>query len=178
MDWKEKFAVVAACLETHEEIEQDFYIQPEGAPADLITKVRADFPFVSDDYLQFLALTNGADIAQCRLVEGEGLESMPEQYGDVYPKECWLPFGWEAGGDPLLLHESGKVAIGEGKSNDEAVEFAADSFADFLSNVLMGQRYAATYRIPDEEQLEFYHTEIDEDPWLTFLVEQKWVRLS
>ncbi|GAA4441562.1 SMI1/KNR4 family protein [Bremerella cremea] len=178
MDWNEKFAVVEACLEVNEEIEQDFYLQPSGVSADGLSSLQAEFPFVSDDYLRFLQRTNGADIAQCRFVEVERIPAAIEQYGDVYLPKRWLPFGYDAGGDPLLLHESGQVALGDGTSSSETFEFLADTFADFLENVLMGQRYGAIFRIPLDEQITFYEEELDDDPWLAFLVEQTWLRIS
>ena len=178
MNWIDKLNAVEACLETNEDIEQDFYIKQSGASRHLIAKLQVDFPWVAEDYIRFLELTNGADIAQCRFVECERLGSSLEMYGETYPTERWLPFGFEAGGDPLLLHKSGKVALGKGKSNSEEFQYLADSFSSFLSDVIMGQRYASIFRIPQDEHAAFYAEAIGEDPWLAFLVEQEWLKLT
>lgn len=41
----------------------------------------------------------------------------------------------------------------------------------------MGQRYALIFKIEESEQYEFYKEE-PEDPWLTFLVSNKWIKLK
>lgn len=178
VDWKAKFDHAEAGVETNEAIEQDFYLQPQGASAETIARLKSTFPFAADDYVEFLRRSDGADIAQCRFVAGDRIVAQVEQYGDVYPPDRWLPFGYDAGAVPLLLHESGKVALGEGNGSTEVAEFLADSFASFLSDVILGQRYGGIFRVPGEDQADFYAEEIAEDPWLAFLVEQGWVTIK
>jgi len=177
MDWKDKFRIVNSCIDTNEDIEQDFYIKSEGAPNDFVLKLKAIYPFVTEDYLQFLEMTDGADIAQCRFLEANNFDSFAEQYGQSYPKKSWMPIGYEAGGDPLLLHKNGKIALGEGKANKEVFTFLASNFSEFISEVLMGQRYASIFRIEKGEFNEFYEDELDDDPWLAFLIQNQWVRI-
>jgi hypothetical protein len=175
MDWKDKFRIVNSCIDTNEDIEQDFYIKGKGASSEFILKLKSRYPFVSEDYLQFLEITDGADIAQCRFLEEGDFDSIAGQYGQIYPKERWMPFGYEAGGDPLLLGNSGKVALGEGKANKEVFIILANSFSEFLCEVLMGQKYASVFRVEQDEYDKFYKEEIEDDPWLAFLVKNQWI---
>ncbi len=177
MNWKEKFQVIKLCSD--EEllglIEDDFYVKDKGSSVEFIKNIRALYPFVTDDYIEFLNMTNGADIAQCRFLEEDNFDSIAMVHSGSYPKEKWMTFGLDAGGNPILLHESGKVALGEGKANKEIYTFVADSFSDFLSEVIMGQRYASIYRIEPDKFIEFYKAEIEEDPWLDFLIKIRWI---
>lgn len=178
MNWKEKIEFIASCLEDNEEIEQDFYLKDNGAAKAFLDTLVNAFPFVQEDYLEFLKISDGADIAQCRLLSEREFKSGSSLYSDRYLKYEWMPFGYEAGGDPLLLNRNGKIFLGEGKSSSNDALFIADSFSDFLCNVLMGQRYASIFRVLDtSDQLEFYNEELEEgdDPWLTFLVKNNWI---
>jgi len=178
MNWKDKFTIVSSGIDTNEDIEQDFFIKGKGAPYEFISKLKAEYPFVTEDYIQFLEMTDGADIAQCRFLESNNYDSIAPQYGGTYSKERWMPIGYEAGGDPILLHNSGKIALGEGKSNKESFIYLAENFSDFLCEVIMGPRYASIFRIVQDKYDEFYAEELEEDPWLAFLVENGWVKIG
>jgi len=178
MDWKEKFHVVISSDEINDEIEADFYLKDAGAKNDFLEKIKLEYPFVTDDYLNFLRMTDGADIAQCSFLETNNFDDFASQYGQTYSKKTWMPFGFEAGGDPLLLHFSGKIAMGDGKANHENVVFLANNFSDFLNNVLMGSKYASIFRIEEDNFSEFYQNEVEDDPWLAFLVKRNWVEIK
>jgi len=177
MSWKEKFNLVISCLDGNEDIEQDFYIKAHGVSNIFIDNLKVNYPFITNDYLEFLEITDGADIAQCVFFGVDDFDSSARLYVDVFSKEDWMPFAYEAGGDPLLLHKNGKIFLGDGKSNKESFIFLANSFSDFLCDVLMGQRYASIFRIEEIEHHKFYKEELedDENPWLTFLVNNKWI---
>ena len=43
MNWTDKFKIIQSYLEVNEDIEQDFYIKPNGASAGVIAKLKSDF---------------------------------------------------------------------------------------------------------------------------------------
>jgi hypothetical protein len=177
MKWKEKFKVASGYVELDEDLEQDFYLKEFGANDDFISMLRDKYPYISEDYIYFLKLTDGADIAQCTFFSSTTFSRGAEMYSDIYPDSNWFPFGHEAGGDPLMLHNSGKVAIGHGKSTSGEFNFLANSFSDFLNEIIMGPRYPSIFRLEEKDYTDFYKEELEEDPWLAFLIEQKWINV-
>jgi hypothetical protein len=175
MNWEDKFKIVNSCLATNEEIEQDFYIKDIGASNAAISLIQQKYLFLPQDYVDFLLVTDGADIAQCRFFGSAEHVRASEIYSEVYPKESWFVFGAESGGDPLLIDRAGKVVIGVGKSYSGEFKFLANSFSDFLSEVIMGPRYPIIFGIKESEFPEFIKEEEKEDPWLSFLIERKWL---
>ena len=176
MDWVAKFDAVVASLETDVSIEQDFFVKEHGAKESFLNKLESDYPFVPDDYVRFLRMTDGATIAQCRFLGSANFDSLAPLHSDTYPKNDWLLIGLDPGGDPLLLHKTRKVAIGEGKSSSGNFEVLASNFGEFLCDVLMGQRFASVFRVRDDHQ-RFYEGEIDQDPWIAYLVKQGWIKI-
>jgi hypothetical protein len=175
MNWEDKFKIVSSCLATHEEIEQDFYIKDIGASNAAISLIRQKYIFLPQDYFDFLQVTDGADIAQCRFFGSAEYISASEIYTEVYPKEAWYVFGAESGGDPLLIDCAGKVAIGVGKSYSGEFTLLANSFSDFLSEIIMGPKYPMIFGIKESGFSDFVKEEEKEDPWLAFLIERKWL---
>jgi len=175
MDWITKFEIVSKCVEINEDIEQDFYIKEAGISKECAELMRDDHPLITQDYFDFLTYTDGADIAQCRIYSFSEYKAGMELYSDVYDEKHWFVFGADAGGDPLLLHETGKIAIGVGKSIFGEFTFIADTFSDFLNSVLMGPNYPSLFGLSSPEYNEFYREEAEEDPWLNFLIEKGWI---
>ena len=177
MNWKDKFKIVSSCLETNEEIEQDFYIKDIGASDAAISLIHQKYLFLPQDYFDFLRVTDGADIAQCRLFGSTKYIRASEIYTEVYPEETWFVFGAESGGDPLLIGCTGKVIIGAGKSYSGEFELLPNSFSDFLSEVIMGPKYPMIFGIKESGFSAFVKAEEKEDPWLAFLIERKWLTI-
>ena len=177
MNWKSKFKIISQRIETNDDIEQDFYVKEKGASSESISELQKKYPFVSEEYIEFIKFTDGADIAQCRLYGTTEYSNGEEMYSEEYPKDIWFPFGHEAGGDPLLLHQNGKVAIGKAKNISGEYQYLASNFSEFLSEVLMGSLFPSIFRVNEESFGEFIKEELEseEDPWLMFLVEQKWL---
>ena len=176
MNWKEKFKIVHKDCETNEDIDSDFYIKGEGASESFLKQLKEEYPFLPLDYFEFLKFTNGADIAQCVLVGNDNFTMTVENYSDVFEKENWMPFAWAAGGDPLLIHKSGKVALGEGKKNKQEYIFVAGSFSEFLNEVLLGQKLGNIYWLSEDEHQSFYKEEKEDDTWIEYLIEQNWIK--
>jgi len=178
MNWKDKLLFVASCVDTNDEIQDDFYLKNVGTKSDFISNLKIEYPFVTKDYIEFLELTDGADIAQCRFLEKSNFYSVSNSYNDIYAKETWMPFGYEAGGDPLLLHSSGKIALGDCKANKDTFVFLADDFSKFISEVIMGQKYASLFRVHVQHYNNFYKNELEDDPWLAFIVKNEWLKIN
>lgn len=179
MNWEDKFNIVSKCLESNEDIEADFDINEIGASNESTLILRKKYPFISEDYYKFLKITDGADIAQCRLFSSTDYVRGIEMYSNDYPETKWFPFGYEAGGDPFLIGESGKVSLGCGKTSSGNFNILADSFSEFLYDVLMGPKYPSIFRLKEEEFTDFINKEVEleEDPWLAFLIEQEWLKI-
>ena len=172
MTWQQKFEICAGLSKADVDFEDDFLIGASPASSEFIQEIRTRFPFATEDYLEFLGLTDGADIIQAAFFGSEEqsnfrtLWSGVELYEPVYKPDEWLAFGCEAGGAPFLLHSSGKIAVGAIDPPDGSVEFVAESFSDFMGEVVMGKRYNAFF---DGEP-----ADDPEDTWYAFLKEQQW----
>lgn len=172
--WLPKFAIAQRLVDEGEEIgpiDSDFFISDTGASPEAIRLLKQAFPSIPDDYVRFLEHTDGAEIAQCTLFGSEDSEftsfteaSLCELYESTYPRSTWFVFGHDAGGNPLLLSTTGSVSIGDAHLS-RAARNVAQSFSEFLSNVLFGGDYPKLYDSdPDPD-----------DPWWAFLKSEGWV---
>ena len=177
MYWANKFKIANQFLQTEADIDQDFYIKENGASTNAISTLNEKYSFIPEEYFKFLSISDGADIAQCTLFSSLDYAKGKEMYSNAYPEKHWFPFGHESGGDPLLLHESGKVAIGFGKNISGKYNFICDNFSDFLGEVLMGPKYPLLFRIKTDAFNEFIEEESEDDPWLAFLIKQNWLNV-
>lgn len=169
--------MVLSNLDVDDSIEQDFYVKDSGVSSQFLEKLKKEYPFTPQSYIDFLEYTNGADIAQCRFLEENNFDVYTSQYSLSYPKQNWLVFGFDAGGRPLLINLCGNVCLGEKYSTNEEFIHLANSFSEFLTEVIMGQNYALLFDIEPCDKRDFYIEEIGEDPWLAFLVKQNWINL-
>lgn len=177
MNWTTKFKVVLECIDSREDIDADFYLSDRVASEEELTQIKITFPLIKNEYIEFLSLYNGADIAQCRIFGASELKRAEEIYSDVYSKSEWFIFGTDAGGDPLIQNKKGEIFIGLGKTINIEYSFLANSFFDFINQVLMGENYPRIFWIKDNEFKELINQEKGDDPWLDFLIEQKWLTL-
>ena len=177
MNWDKKFSVVLDCIDEREDIDCDFYLVDRHVSDDEITELTESYPLISKEYINFLKLYDSADIAQCRLFGPSKLKRAKEIYSDVFGVNEWFVFGADAGGDPILQNSIGEVYIAEGKSIEPEYSLLANSFSSFISDVLMGEKYPLVFWIQNNENdfKEFINEEKDEDPWLQFLIEKKWL---
>ncbi|WP_144393899.1 SMI1/KNR4 family protein [Pleionea sediminis] len=178
MNWEEKFRIVDSCLESNPDIDADFYIKPNGATPSEVSQLTNKFPYVPKDYIRFLTLCNGADIAQVRFFGTDEYEDNQEIYSDVYPEDSWYVFGADAGGDPVMLNVKGFIAIGLSKSISSEYRILAGNFSEFLNDVIMGSNHPLLFGVNKSEFQEFIQKEIEEDPWLEFLVDHKWLNFE
>ena len=159
MDWKTKFAVCKQLAEHDDDIWADFSVS-DPADAASVAALRKRLP---NDYTEFLAMTDGADIAQCILCGTSNFSNADEWYGDLFDSSQFSPFGWDAGGAPLLFDPNGAVYIGLSKISRESPRRLAASFASFFNDVLTGRDYPTLF---DEDP--------EDDEWYDFLCTQGW----
>lgn len=175
MNWEEKIVYVKENLDQYEDIEDDFYVQKNGMSIESIDSLRETYPYITHDYIRFIKLTDGADIAQCRFYGSSEYGGVAQIYSDIYMTSEWFAFGHTAGGDPLLMNKSGMVALGYAKKTSGDFHILADSFADFMGDVLMGKQFPLIYQVEESELSEFLAEEREDDPWVAFLIEMNWV---
>jgi hypothetical protein len=174
VNWQTKFRICVERAEGDVDFQDDFLVGSSPAPDAFIQEVRARFPFVTGDYLEFLGLTDGADIIQAAFFGSDrqtlfrSLWSGVDIYAPVYRPGRWLSFGCEAGGAPFLMHRDGRIALGAIDPPDGSVDFIAANFTDFMGEVVMGTRYNTFFDGEPENEND------PEDTWYAFLKQQQW----
>lgn len=176
MDWSAKFDVIVTSLESDDRVADDFFVKECGANEGFIKELKNDYPFIPDAYISFLERTDGATIAQCRFLGSSNFGVFAPLHCNAYPEKDWLLIGLDPGGAPLLLRSTQEIVIGEGKSCSGKFDVLANSFDEFLCDVMMGQRFASVFRVRDLEQ--FYKDEIDQDTWIEYLAKQGWIKIT
>ncbi|WP_339912248.1 hypothetical protein [Symmachiella dynata] len=182
MNWQEKLETTRRFCEQDDSLE-NYFGTAEGAPIEFMAALRDRFPFVDDDYLSFLRVSDGASFDICTLfgsgcsryrgviVELESLaddlEDIPE-WEDIATENQLIPIGKTAWGDGLLMMPDRQIVVidyihqipGEGRT-------LARSFAELLGDVFMGPRFPT---IVDPDQW----TPDSENAWTHHLHQQGW----
>ncbi|TWU09118.1 hypothetical protein CA54_43580 [Symmachiella macrocystis] len=182
MNWQEKLETTRRFCE-HDESLDIYFELADGAPEEFLATLRDRFPFVDDDYLTFLKISDGASFDMCTLfgsgcsgyrgviaeIEslGEDLEDIPE-WENVAVENQLIPIGKTAGGDGLLMMPDRRIVIidyihevpGEGRT-------LAYAFSQLLDDVFMGPNFG-TLLYPDKWAAD------DENGWTRYLHKQGW----
>ncbi|MEP3482408.1 MAG: SMI1/KNR4 family protein [Fuerstiella sp.] len=145
-----------------------FSTYPPAVDADIDSQL-AERPWLPDDYLEFLRLTDGAVLEMFVFYGIRDGHTFPiankgfytEPYGDD-----WYAVGHDPAGDAFVLHRTGRVAtIGSDPPPDEPVPLC-DTFHELIENICCGQRYIEYFGGPPKP---------DESEWLDHLRLQGWV---
>ena len=171
MTWKEKLALSREDAAKIPEMIICFSEEP-GADESFISQIASAFPFVTEDYLDFLRETDGAimfvfvlfgsDKSWTRTIfdETAAWKYLIGDAGLVISADAW--------GNPIVLCNDRRVRLLDftmEKIQDGLI--LADSFGSFLSDVLMGDRLPL---LCGGEFPEGYETE-----WLTHLRRHGWI---
>ena len=125
-------------------------------------------PWLPDDYLDFLRLTDGAVLEMFVLYGISDGHTFPisdkDFYVEPYGKDNWFAVGHDPAGDAFVIHRSGRIAtIGSDPPPDQPVPLC-DNFHELIENVCCGQRY-----------IEYFGGPPGESEWLDYLRLQGWV---
>lgn len=146
-----------------------------GASEEKISKLKQKYPFVAEEYLNFLVTTNGMLIDAIVLY---GLEN--DQYISIHEAEKiwnffrgagqdWIPIGKDSSGDCFILCPDGRIRCIDNTMDDISEgEIVSDSFSIFLNDFLMGSRYLELY-------LPYTWKEEDETDWIKYLRSKGWL---
>ena len=127
----------------------------------------AERPWLPDDYVEFLRMTDGAVLEMFVLYGIADGHTYPiadkgfytEPYGDD-----WYAVGHDPAGDAFVIHRTGRVAtIGSDPPPDEPVPLC-DDFHQLIENVCCGQRY-----------VDYFDGGMNDSEWLDHLRLQGWV---
>ncbi len=164
MSWQEKLEKTRRVREQGESLNIYFDLVA-GASDQFLDLLRRRFPFIDEEYLSFLKISDGASFDMCTLFgSGEStypaiigeLESLQDDledipgWEDVAIRNEFVPIGKNAGGDGFLLMPDRQIVLidyirevpGEGRP-------IANSFAELLDDVFMGPGYDKLF-YPDE----------------------------
>jgi hypothetical protein len=105
------------------------------------------YPFLAQDYLDFLRTVDGLQIDMCCLF-GSGATPFPSipqaitRWSVYLDSTRFVPIGEDAGGACFALKENGEIwrFDQDPPAPDNPKQLSA-SFSDFLDNVLMGSRF-------------------------------------
>jgi len=169
--WKEKLQIVKASVNEREDLMIVFQAVT-GAPKRFIKGIYADFPFLGESYGEFLEETDGAQIDMFMLF-GSGISGFSsvrkefQEWGRILEGSGWLPIGKDALGDTFILTESGRVVLVDYQMDRVSDgRLIANSFDEFLDEVLMGGRFSELFPSGWGQE--------DENEWTLFMREQGW----
>lgn len=184
MNWQEKIAVTQELLDTVDSLDIHFRLT-DGATNSFLESMRQRFPFVDDEYLSFLKLSNGARLDLCVLFgSGEDpdpsfpsviadLESMRDdleytEWQQIAADDGVIPIGRDSGCSRFLMMPNKEIILVDVIRQTPAVgRVIAQSFAELLEDVFMGEHFDDLF-YPNKLTLE------DEDAWTQHLRQQGW----
>jgi len=117
----------------------------EAATEKQLDSLRQHVPWLPDDYLEFLRITNGC-VLECFVFYGIGTDhpfsiEKHQSIVDYYGRDAWLACGHDASGDMLAIGRDGTVALaGSDPPPDEPVPLC-DSFHSLIEDICCGQGY-------------------------------------
>lgn len=168
MTWRSKLDKVRELVPSREDLIPIFECTEAGAPAEFTDWLRSEYPFADEEYLGFLAYTDGAQLGTFVLA-GSGQSTLPaipsliRTWRESVDVKAYLPIGEDASGAVFLLGRAGDVTLEETEPSAGRERVAA-SFEEFLGEVLMGRRYLSLF--PDGT--------FPDDTWFAMLAEQGW----
>lgn len=174
MNWDQKIAKTKEYAQNVREMIMVFSAYP-GASGEMIIALKDKYPFVDEEYLDFLKASNGIVIETIVLY---GLEN--DQFISMHKVETRLssvrgvgqdgiPIGHLPSNDYIILCIDGKVRIINYLMTDLLEgDIIAESFSIFLNDFLMGSRFLELW-------LPGIWTEEDETDWTRFLRSKGWL---
>ncbi|MCO8124945.1 SMI1/KNR4 family protein [Stieleria sp. TO1_6] len=144
-----------------------FEAQPPASDSQ-IDKLRRSVPWIPDDYVEFLRLTNG-----CRLeffvFDGLG-DDTPDPIAknqwqlDDYGRDRWLAIGRDSGGDVFALGLGGAVGTISFDPPPESPVPLCDDFQTLIEHVCCGNGYA-----------DYFGGDVADSDWHSHIASFGWV---
>jgi hypothetical protein len=172
MTWREKLEITRRSLPDHPTLEIVFELAAAGAPEAFISALRSQYPFITNDYLEFLRFSDGAQLWMFVLFGSKPstFPSIPEA------RSRWasnlgdrLPIGEDPSGMCLVMERAGNiVTIDYTTDAGDHVESLASTLGEFLDEVLLGPRFPELFKDSREGP--------PENEWTAHLRHQGWLR--
>ena len=147
MSWLEKLDQTRAMLSQNPELAIVFSESLPGASETFIGFLRKEFPFVDEQYLDFLRNTNGVQIDMFVLFGSEEsvfpsvIEGL-KRWTDVLHGSGALPIGEDPSGSCIAMSRDHKIILVSNDPPDPTnTRVLAADFGQFLDEVLMGPRF-------------------------------------
>jgi hypothetical protein len=151
MAWQDKLQVTRRALADRPEMAIVFDASSQGASEDFLRTLIASYPFLSQDYLDFLKTTDGLQIDMC-VMYGSGMTPFrsivqaANMWRPILDLSRFCPIGEDVSGRCFALNCEGEVWRFDHDPPDPAnARKLASSFSEFLDNVLMGSRFVELF---------------------------------
>ncbi len=146
MSWQKKIERIRSLSAENEEIGIVFECSETGVPESALGKLLASFPFLPDEYIDFLAITNGAQLDHCVLFGTDTssfpvLDDLHRRWKELFPPNNYFCFGEDSGGGVFYLQTDGSVWLAEPQA-PHSKRVISSGFGYFLDEILMGSKYA------------------------------------
>lgn len=172
MNWEFKFAEAAKAAKDNLKLGMVFdAIEP--ADPSFIADLKASHPYLDDDYLQFLSITNGAQIwwyifAGSRTSTLATLESLQSRWRPNIIHMRLFPIAEDPGGACIAMTQDRRIVQFDhrAESKSDLIELAS-CFSDFLNDVLMGEKFYSLFNVDSSE--------LKDNEWLDFMKSKGWV---
>ena len=172
LTWQDKLRETKVAARNTPGLHVEFSASPAGATDAFIAHVVRRFPFVSEEYLDFLRLTDGAQIEMCVFFGSEdsrqgSLFHAASRWRNIIDLHGGLPVGEDAGGACFVLNTQGAIRLVENDppTSENGVLLAA-SLGEFFGDILMGPRFPALYGKQSLSQLA--------NAWTKYLGDRGW----
>jgi hypothetical protein len=140
-----------------------------AASEDDIAAQKTSRPWLPDEYIDFLRLTDGV-VLEMFVLYGitaghEFSIKNNDFYVEPYGKDDWCVIGHDPAGDAFVMHRTGRIAtVGSDPPPDKPVHLC-DNFHELIEDICCGSRYIDYFGAPPEES-----------DWLDYLIGQGWVK--
>jgi hypothetical protein len=172
MLWKQKISHVKQLLPLRNELNIVFADSP-GASEVAINRLKLQYPFVDEEFLAFLRLTNGVQIDFFVLFGvGESrftsIQIAAQRWSFLLNPIEAIPIGEDPVGSCFAIIQDKSVVVVDYTMSDlYQGRVLATSFSEFLGDVLMGEKFPSLF--PGSWAAEY------ENEWTRFLRDQGWL---
>lgn len=144
-----------------------YFDSREAASNTILNGLRSRWSWLSEEYLDFLRVTNGC-VLEFFVFYGAGINDSVtvetcQHVAEPYGNDRWFVAGHDASGDALVLGQSGDVGlIGTDPPPDEPTRLCS-GFHELIEHVCCGPGYA-----------DYFGGDVDESEWFEFIRARGW----
>jgi hypothetical protein len=138
-----------------------------------VKELQRKYPFLDDEYRRFLSITDGASLWMYEFFgsgssEMSALEELMQRWQPTTDRLRVFPFAEDPGGNCIAMRETGEVIQFDCRAeSDTECIVLAQSFGQFVDNVLMGEDFYSLFDIPAAE--------FEDNEWTEYLKQKGWL---